>query len=196
MARGSHRNGKTARTKIPSAHSPMPVPSSTDPISQDCVDTGSQSSALVASEPSELHTLESSASAGPKNMKTGLSDSQDAQGLTFSSSSAGGKPSAQAADDRQFSTKSKKRSKRRAKKANAQGQGLQVPAVSPEILPLDSCGPMPAPPINPPKANVGSPLVSPPLAYAEPSKAEKNLRQENEKLRQELEEANRLAKGL
>ena len=119
--------------------------------------------ALVASEPSELHTLESSASAGPENMKTGLSDSQDAQGLAFSSSSAGGKPSAQAADDRQFSTKSKKRGKRRAKKANARGQGLQVPAVSPEILPLDYCGPILAPPINSPKANVGSPSVSPPL---------------------------------
>ena len=202
MARGSQRNGKTPRTEIPSAPSQsspsditMPVPSSTDPISQDCADTGSQS-ALVASEPFELHTLESSASAGPENMKTGLSGSQGAHGLASSSSSDGEKPSVQAADDRRFSTTSKKRSKRKAKKANAQGQGLQIPAVSPGILPLDYYGPMPAPPITPPKANVGSPSVSPLLAYAEPSKAEKNLRQENETLRQKLEEANRLAKGL
>ena len=98
MARGSQRNGRTPRAEIPSQSSPsdiiMPVPSSIDPISQDCVGTGSQSFTLVASEPFELHTLESSALAGPENMKTNLSDSQDAQGLAFSSSSDGEKPSA------------------------------------------------------------------------------------------------------
>lgn len=213
MARGSRGKGKTPRTETPSAPpqpsqpSPsdisMPIPSSTDPISQDCTNNGSQSSALVASEPFEFDTLESSALAGPKIMKLGFSDSQDAQGLAISSFLDGEKPPAQATDDRQFSAKSKKRSKRKAKKANAQGQGPQVPAISPDIPPLDYCGPMPAPPtsrkdppIASPKPNLGSPSVSPPLAFAEPTKAEEKLRQENEKLKKELEEANRLAKGL
>lgn len=212
MARGSRGKGKTPRTETPSAPpqpsppSPsditMPIPSSTDPISQDCTNNGSQSSALVAPEPFEFDTLESSALAGPKIMKLG-SDSQDAQGLAISSFLDGEKPPAQATDDRQFSAKSKRRSKRKAKKANAQGQGPQVPAISPDILPLDYCGPMPAPPtsrkdppIASPKPNLGSPSVCPPLAFAEPTKAEEKLRQENEKLKKELGEANRLAKGL
>lgn len=132
MARGSRGKGKTPRTETPSAPpqpsppSPsditMPIPSSTDPISQDCTNNGSQSSALVAPEPFEFDTLESSALAGPKIMKLGFSDSQDAQGLAISSFLDGEKPPAQATDDRQFSAKSKKRSKRKAKKANAQGQ--------------------------------------------------------------------------
>ena len=171
----------------------MPVPSSTDP--QDCVDTGSPSSALVASDPFEPHTLESSASAGPRNMTTGLLDSHDAQGLAISSSSDGKKRSTQATDDRKIS-ESKKRSKRKAKKANAQGQGSQVPVVSPDILPLGYCGSMPAPSTTSPKPNLGPPSVSSPLAYAEPTKAVENLRKDIEKLRQELEEANRLTKGL
>lgn len=213
MARGSREKGKTPRTETPSAPpqpsppSPsditMPIPSSTDPISQDCTNNGSQSSALVAPEPFELDILESSALAGPKIMKSGFSDSQDAQGLAISSFLDGEKPPAQATDDRKFFAKSKKRSKRKANKANAQGQGPQVPAISPDILPLDYCGPMPAPPtsrkdppIASPKPNLGSPSVSPPLAFAEPTKAEEKLRQENEKLKKELEEANRLAKGL
>lgn len=172
----------------------MPVPSSTDP--QDCVDTGSPSSALVASDPFEPHTLESSASAGPRNMTTGLLDSHDAQGLAISSSSDGKKRSTQATDDRKISAESKKRSKRKAKKANAQGQGSQVPVVSPDILPLGYCGSMPAPSTTSPKPNLGPPSVSSPLAYAEPTKAVENLRKDIEKLRQELEEANRLTKGL
>ncbi|MCJ1341876.1 hypothetical protein MMC31_000054 [Peltigera leucophlebia] len=203
MAPGSQRNGKTPRTEIPSAPSQsppsdtaMPIPSSTDPISQSCMDTGSQSSALVASEPFELHSLESPASASPENMKTSLSDSQDAQGLAISSCSDSEKRSAQAKDSRQISAEGKKRNKRKAKKAIAQGQVSIVPAVSPDILPLDYCGPMPAPSNTSPKPNVGSPSVSPPLTYAEPTNAEQNLRQENEKLRQKLEEANRLTKGL
>ena len=200
MARGSQGKGKTPRTETPSAPSPsditMPIPSSTDPISQDCTNTGSQSSALIAPEPFELDTLESSVLAGPKNMKSDFTDSQGAQGLAISSFLNGSKPLAQATDGRQSSAKSKKRSKRKANKATAQGQGSQVPAISPDILPLYYCGPMPAPPIASPKLNVGSPSVSPRLAFAEPTKAEENLRQENEKLRQELEEASWLAKGL
>lgn len=216
MARGSRGKGKTPRNETPSAlpqSSPalptsqsditMPITSSIDSISQDCKNTGSESSALVAPEPFELDNLESSAWAGPRNMKTGFSDSQGAQGLAIYSFSDGEKSPAQATDDRKFPAKSKKRSKRKAKKASVQGQGLQVPTISPEILPLEYCGPMPAPPTSrkdpptaSPKPNVGCPSVSPPLAFAEPTKAEENLRQENEKLRQELEEANRLAKGL
>lgn len=134
------------------------------------------SSALVAPEPFELDNLESSASTGPRNMKTGFSDSQGAQGLAISSFSDGEKSPAQATDDRKFSAKSKKRSKRKAKKASVQGQGLQVPILSTEILPLEYCGPMPAPPTSrkdppmaSPKPNVGCPSVSPALAFAQPT---------------------------
>lgn len=200
MARGSQGKGKTPRTETSSAPSPsditMPILSSTDPISQDFANTGSRSSELVALEPPRLDTLDSSALARPKNMKSGFSDSQGAQDLAISSLLDGEKPSAQAADDRQFSPRSKKRSKRKANKTNAQGQGSQVPAISPNGLPLDYCGPMTAPPIASPKLNVGSSSVSPRLAFAEPTKTEESLRQENEKLGQELEEASGLAKGL
>lgn len=129
-------------------------------------------------------------------MTTSLLNSQDVHGLAISPSSDGEKRSTQATDDRNFSAESKKRSKRKAKKANTQGQGSQVPVVSPEILSLGYCGPMPAPSTTSPRSNVGSPSVSPPLTYAEPTKAVENLRQEIEKLRQELKEANRLMKGL
>lgn len=147
MARGSRQNGKTARTPSASSQSSpsdieMPIPSSIDPVSQGFIDTGSQSSVLIASEPFVLHTLESSASASPENMKSSLLNSKDVQGLAISSSLDGEKPSGQAAGDRQFSAESNKWSKRKAKKANA---GSQVPAVSPNLLLLDYHGPMPAP---------------------------------------------------
>ncbi len=126
-------------------------------------------------------------------MPISFTDSQDAQGLVDPSFSDGEKPSTQATEHRSVSAKSNKRSRRKAKNDKAQGQG------SP-ILPLDHYGPMPAPTTSQrgpsttaPKP--GSPPISP-LALAEPTKAEETLRQENEKLRRELEEAKGLTRGL
>lgn len=204
MAHGAQEKGKTPRIETHSASSQplpppppdttVPIPPSTKPISQACTDAGSQSSALVDSESFELHTLEpcasvasetfelqtleSSASAGPENTKMDCLDSQDAQGLAISSFPDAEKSSAQARDDQNFSAKSKKRNKRNAKKANAQGQCSQAAttaaaiADSPDILPLDLCGPTPALPLTLPKPNVGSPSVSPPLADTKPIMAE------------------------
>lgn len=205
MARRSHKKNKKPRTEPPStplqsspaspalpSDTTMPILSSTDPTSQARTDTSSQSFALAVPESFELHTPESSA------RKTGSLDSEDAQGLAISLPSDDKKPLAQATYDQKSAAKKNKRSKRKAKKANAQGQGLQAsaPVTSPEILPLNYCGPMPGPPTISSKPNVGSPSFSPPLAYAKPTKAEEILRQENEKLREELDEANRLALGL
>lgn len=184
MVRELRGRGKTPRTESPSAPSQpsqaclalpsspsditIPIPSSTDPISQDCTDTGSQSSLLTPLEASELDTLDSSASTGPKSVKTGNSDSRDLQGLINPSFSDGEEPSAQATEDRVVSAESKKRSRRKTKQDKAQGQSSPTFAVSSDILPLDCCGPMPArttsrrgSPIISPKPNVCSPSVSP-----------------------------------
>ena len=181
----------------------MPIPSSTDPISRDCTETGSQSSLLAPLQVTKRDILASSASTDPKSLIISISNSQDAQGLVNRSFSDGEKPSTQATEDQRVPAKSKKRSRRKAKKDKIQGQGSPTPAVSPDILPLDYCGPMPGPatsrrgpPITSPKPNVGSSPVPPPLAFAKPTKTEESLRQENEKLRRELEEANNLAEGL
>ncbi len=151
----------------------------------------------------ELGNSESLASTGPATVKTSISDSQDTQGLDNPSISDGEKPPTQATEDRENSAKSKKRSRRKAKKTKAQRPGSPTPAMSADILPPDNCGPTPAPatsrrgsPITSPKPNVGSSPTPPPLAFAEPTKAEETLRQENERLRRELEEAKRLAKDL
>ena len=111
--------------------------------------------------------------------------------------------STQAIEDRSVSANSKKGNRRKAKKDKAQRQGPRAPAVSSDILPLDYSGPMPAPttsrrgsPITAPEPNVGSSSISRFLAFTEPTKAEETLRQENEILKRELEEANSLTRGL
>lgn len=145
------------------------------------------------SQPSQA-TLPLPALPSDITMPISSTDSQDAQGLVNPSFSDGEKPSTQVTENRSVSAKSNKRSRKKAKNDKAQGQG------SP-ILPLDNCGPMPAtktsqrgPSTTAPKP--GSPPISPSLAFAEPTKAEKTLRQENEKLRRELEEAKCLTRGL
>lgn len=179
MARGSGGKGKTPRTETSSA-----------PL---------QPSLTLTSSPSDV-TMPSTDS---KSVITSISDSQDAQGLVNPSLSDGGILSTQATEDRRVSAKSKKRNRRKAKNDKAQGQGPRTSAVSPDIFPLDYSGPMPAPttsrrgsPITSPEPNVGSPSISRFLAFTEPTKAEENLRQENEKLKRELEEANSLTRGL
>lgn len=212
MARGSSGKGKkTPRTKTSTGplhasksslsllSSPsdvkMPILSSTDPISRDYTDTGSQSSLLDPLEDTKRDIPEPSASADPKRVIIGTSDSQDAQGLVNSPFSDGEKPSTQVTEDRSVSTKKKKRSRKNAKKGKAQRQGSQNPEASSKILPLDYYRPMPAP-ITSSEPDIGSPRISPSLAFAKPTKAEETLRQENENLRRQLEEANCLARGL
>lgn len=150
----------------------------------------------------ELDTPESLASTGPKSVKASITDSQDTQGLGNLSFSDGEKTPTQATEDREHSAKSKKR-RRKAKKTKAQEMGSLTPTMSPDILPLDYSGPMPAPatsrrgpPSTSPKPNAGSSPIPPPLAFVEPTKAEETLRQENKELRRELEAASLLAKGL
>ncbi len=141
-------------------------------------------------------------STDPKSAIIGISDSQGVQGPVNGLFSDGEKPSTQVTEDRSVSVKRKKRSRRNANKDKAQLQGSPSPVAAPDILPLDYCGPMPAPitsrrglPITSPSPEP-SIAISPSLAFAEPTKAEETLRQENERLRLELEEANCLAKGL
>lgn len=131
-----------------------------------------------------------------------FTDSQDAQGLVNPSYSGGEKFSTQVTADQVISAKNKKRSRRKTKKDKAQEQGSPIPAISPDIR-LDYREPMPTPSTSPrglsitlPKPNVGSPPISPCSAFAEPIKSEETLRQENEKLKRELEAANNLARGL
>lgn len=185
----------------------MSIPLLTDSISRDYTDTGSQSSLLDPLEVTEQDIPEPSASTDPKRVIIGTSDSQDAQGLINPPFSNGEKPSTQATEDRSVSTKNKtknkKRSRKNAKKGKAQGKGSQNTVPSPEILPLDYCEPIPAAltlrrdlPITSSEPDVGSPQISPSLAFAEPTKAEETLQQENDNLRRGLEEADCLARGL
>ncbi len=179
MARGFGGKGKTPRTETSSA-----------PLQPSLTSTSSPSDVTVPSTDS-------------KSVITSISDSQDAQGLVNPSLSDGEILSTQAIEDRSVSANSKKRNRRKAKKDKAQGQGPRAPAVSSNVLPLDYSGPMPAPttsrrgsPITSPEPNVGSSSISRFLAFTEPTKAEETLRQENEVLKRELEEANSLTKGL
>lgn len=179
MTRGFGGKGKTPRTETPSA-----------PL---------QPALNLTSSPSDV-TITSTDS---KSVITSISDSQVSEGLVNPSLPDGKILSTHATEDRSVSANSKKRNRRKAKIDEAQGQGPRAPVVSPDILPLGYSGPMPAPttsriglPITSPEANVGSQSNSRFLAFTEPIKAEETLRQENGKLKRELEEANSLTRGL